>query len=47
MGSQGKLVKDAASVACYAGERARTQIQRRHAGPCAHVRDRGLKPPVV
>jgi dsRNA-specific ribonuclease len=32
LSSQGKLVKDAGSVACSARERPRTQIQRRHAG---------------
>ena len=31
MSTQGKLGKDAGSVACYARERLRTQIQRRHA----------------
>src|SRR5580704_15337770 len=36
MGSQGKLGKDAGSVACCARERPRTPIQRRHAGPWAH-----------
>ena len=31
MGTQGKLGKDAGSVACYAREQPRTPIQRRHA----------------
>jgi len=31
LGTQGKLVQDAGSVACYARERLRTPIQRRHA----------------
>src|ERR1035441_8723922 len=34
MSSQAKLGKDAGSVACYARERPRTQIQRRHACSC-------------
>jgi hypothetical protein len=32
LSSQGKLGKDAGSVAYYVRERLRTQIQRRHAG---------------
>src|SRR5882672_2928925 len=34
MSAQGKPGKDAGSVACYARERPRTQIQRRHARSC-------------
>jgi hypothetical protein len=37
MGTQGKLGKDAVSVACYARERSRTPIQRRHA--CSYAVD--------
>ncbi len=32
MGPQGKLGKDALSEVCFAHERGRTPIQRRHAG---------------
>jgi hypothetical protein len=32
LGTQGKPVKDAGSVACFARERPRTPIRRRHGG---------------
>jgi hypothetical protein len=40
MSTQGKLGKDAGSVACSARERPRTQIQRRHACSCVDHPDR-------